>query len=144
MMLLSALHYVVSESFFVVNFVFYGFGVNGSLENSGENSVDAAVSSIYYSPLAIIIALSLSGLLLVVPIALAFRKLCSGIPMVGSNSALISAACHPPPEEGDASLLPVQWGVIKDKNPLDPDTEIWRCTISSGDVSKPMDGHLYH
>ena len=32
-----------------------------------------------------------------------------GMPLIGSCSAAISAACHPPEDDKDASKLPVKW-----------------------------------
>ncbi len=41
-----------------------------------------------------------------------FRRYDPGIPLVGSCSAAISAACHPPPADCNAAWKCVQWGVI--------------------------------
>jgi hypothetical protein len=42
------------------------------------------------------------------------RKYPEGMPLVSTCSVAISAACHPPDEDRDAHLLPVQWGVVPD------------------------------
>lgn len=130
----STLHYLVSESFLAVKIIMYKFNENGELYDIIN------FWELKYSPLAIIIAISVGFIFIAIPIALAFRKLHPGIPIVGSNSALISAACHPA-LEGDASLLPVKWGVTATS--IDPETGIGRCSISSGEVSEPIEGHLY-
>lgn len=41
-----------------------------------------------------------------------FRTYPPGMPLIGSCSAAISAACQRPSEDKEAHLLPVQWGVI--------------------------------
>jgi hypothetical protein len=138
MIIMIAIHYLVSSSLFVVDVVFYKFDYS-----SGDLAMDSGASGwlLNYSPLAIICALAVSLLLLGLLIALSFRKLCPGLPMAGSCSALISAACHPPPEEGDAGLLPVQWGVVK--STINPETGVGHCSISSREVSAPVEGQLY-
>ena len=40
------------------------------------------------------------------------QKYKSGIPLVLSSSAAISAACHAPESDIDAELLLVKWGVV--------------------------------
>jgi hypothetical protein len=129
-----------------VDIVPYGFDNTGNLTIDACdwlhcNDTNSSGWILNYSPLAIIFALSVSLLLIALPIVLSFRKFHPEIPMAGSCSALISAACHPPPEEGDAGLLPTQWGVINGS--VDPKTGIERCSISSGEVSTPVDGQLY-
>ena len=61
------------------------------------------------SPLALII-----GLILVSALVLTgLRKSPSGMPLASTCSSAISAACHPPlPEDEDAYMFPVQWGVV--------------------------------
>jgi hypothetical protein len=137
MIIMIAIHYIVSSSLFVMDIVIYGF------DSSGDLTMYSGASGwlLNYSPLAIICALAVSLLPLGLLIALSFRKLYPGLPMAGSCSALISAACHPPPEEGDAGLLPVQWGVVK--STINPETGVGHCSISSGEVSAPVEGQLY-
>lgn len=140
MAIMTAMHYLLSASLFVVDIVTYKFGDNGNLviDESGDGVQGWLLN---FSPLAIIFVLCVSVLLVALPIVLGFFKLQPGIPMVGSSSALISAACHPPQEEGDAGLLPVQWGVVN--STIDSKTGIGTCTISSGEVSAPIEEQLY-
>ena len=42
----------------------------------------------------------------------ALRSQSNNMPHVLTCSAAISAACHSPPEDTEAHLLPVQWGII--------------------------------
>lgn len=63
-----------------------------------------------------------------------------GIPQGGLSSALISAACHPPQEDEDVQLKPVQWGeVIQDGD----SHEIGHCSFSSQVVIMPVEGREY-
>jgi hypothetical protein len=143
LVLTSTLHYLVSMSIFVVNVTGYS-----ARDENGDWQIDTDPTGVgdnygwalNYSPMAIIFTVVISALLISLPIILSFRNLHSEIPVVGSCSALISAVCHPPPEEGDAGLLPVQWGVLQD--PVD-EMAGGHCTISSAEVSLPVDGQLY-
>jgi hypothetical protein len=90
-----AMHYLVSSSFFVVDLVVWSFDNNGNLVvvNSDIGFNGNLGWPLNYSPLAIFCALIVSLLPLGLLIALSFRKLYPGIPVAGSCSALISAAC---------------------------------------------------
>lgn len=150
MIIMVAMHYLVSSSFFLVDLIrdliayMFAANGNGSLIIDPESVFLGGASPgwlLNYSPLAILCALLVSLLLITLPIALGFRKLHPGIPMAGACSALISAVCHPPLEEGDAGLLPVQWGVVK--STIDPETGLGRCSISSGEVLTLVEGEFY-
>jgi hypothetical protein len=152
MLIIVTLHYLVSTSFFIVDIVEYDWNSNGTLYNNSEEDYDPGHFSngigadptgwvVNYSPIAVLCTLLASLVLIAFPIALGFRKLYPGTPIVGSSSALISAACHPQAEEGDAGLLPVQWGLLDGL--IDPATGGGRCTISSGEVTVPIEGQLY-
>lgn len=61
------------------------------------------------------------------------------MPLVGSCSAAISAACQRPPEDKEAHLLPVQWGVI---TPAGEDPA--RCSFTTlRTVEPPKEGELF-
>jgi hypothetical protein len=138
MVLMSSLHWLVSQSFFVINVTGYsGSSGNWVAETGPTDKVGWALN---YSPLAIIFTIVVSIFLISLLIGLGFRRLHSEIPVVGSCSVLISAACHPP-SEGDAGLLPVQWGVLQES--INHRTGLGCCTISSGEVSVPVEGQLY-
>lgn len=63
-----------------------------------------------------------------------------GIPQGGFNSAVLSAACHPPVGETDVHLKPVQWGVV---SPPDENAGVGHCSFSSEEVSLPVEGQEY-
>ncbi|OJJ42781.1 hypothetical protein ASPZODRAFT_76111 [Penicilliopsis zonata CBS 506.65] len=69
-------------------------------------------SGIFLSPLPIILAAIIMGFMLFILIMLSFRQLKSEIPLAGSCSAAISAACHPPKSENleTVALGLVTWG----------------------------------
>lgn len=60
------------------------------------------------------------------------------LPLAVDCSLAISAACHPPPDDVDASLRPVHWGVVESRY-----GGIGHCTMTSLDVSEPVIGTMY-
>lgn len=102
------LHWLVSRSIFLVRITIYDIsGVHDPYRDINANG---------YSPLAILLAFLLSGLLIAVLISLGrFRYIEANIPAVSSCSVAISAAAHPSGlEPGNVALLSVQYGVIPD------------------------------
>ena len=79
---------------------------NRSLEQLAPNLADI-VSAICFSILVVLVLLGN-----------AYRRHSSDMPLASTCSAAISAACHTPPEDEDAYLLPVQWGVVNSEGEL--------------------------
>lgn len=67
-------------------------------------------------------------------VANGFPQYAAAMPLVGSNSAAISAACHVLREDVDASVLTVMWGVVKDRRGW---CGITRCRSTSFEVELP-------
>ena len=61
------------------------------------------------------------------------------MPIAGSCSAAISAACHRPVEDIDAGLKKVMWGVVEEME----DDAIGHCCFSSQPVTAPEVGKVY-
>ncbi|ODM16736.1 hypothetical protein SI65_07701 [Aspergillus cristatus] len=81
------LHWLTSQSMFYVLVIPYNV-----LEHPDHKS---KLSSINFSPLPIFLALLVGAVMLCLLVALAFRRFKSVMPLAGSCSAAISAACHP-------------------------------------------------
>lgn len=64
-------------------------------------------------------------------------KIC--IPPTEHCSLVISAACHPPPDDIDPQLGTVQWGVVRSRFGGDID----QCSFTSEAVSAPEEGVVY-
>lgn len=95
-----------------------------------------------YSPLGMILTAIAIFALMVFAISLGLRKVQSGIPLAGSSSAAISAACHSP--EGPSELLAVIWGAIPDMKEYTEDGKpVGHCAFSNGPVNQPIEGCLY-
>lgn len=73
-------------------------------------------------------------------LGLGFRRYTTAIPLVGSWSAGISAACHPPQMDTWASQSEVQWGVVSHDTGVG---DVGHCSFTSGFVTPPVEGRLY-
>ncbi len=69
--------------------------------------------------------------------SMGLRKYATGMPLSATCSGAISAACHPPPDDVDAALLPVQWGVVSS------DDGLGHCSFSSKKVGPLIEGAAY-
>lgn len=139
-LILSAfLHWLISQSIFLVRANAYDY--------KNKRASDHDLMTLGYSPLAIVIAICVA---ILPPIAFCFmgsRRFKSGMPVAGSCSLAISAACHPRAKVDDVDgkfqgieYRLLQWGA----EPCAPgDGEIGHCAFSDGHVTMPEDGALY-
>ncbi|RMZ81806.1 hypothetical protein DV738_g2021, partial [Chaetothyriales sp. CBS 135597] len=132
MVLSGLLHWLVSQSIFLA--VISAYSPRGDLANP------VAVASCGYSPIAMLTVLLLGALIVVGVIGLSFQRYDGGIPLVGSCSVAISAACHRPAWDTDAHLNPVQWGAVPGQ---EQETELGHCCFTSGKVEEPVVGKMY-
>jgi len=135
MVMSTALHWLVSQSIFLVSIETYD--VNGWPKEEEEH-----VATCGYSPLAIICFLVVSGLVVVFTLVQGGKVLRSeGMPLVGSNSVGIAAACHPLNGVGDVSQ-PLMWGVVS-QEVEETEEQIGHCSFSSSAVEVLVKGRLY-
>jgi hypothetical protein len=131
----TLLHWLTSQAIFldrrIVRQVWWGDPYN-------NNSV-GSVSTVGYSPMATIFCLGVGIIMLAALIVIGLRRYKSAMPLAGSCSAAISAACHSPPSDADASFLPLKWGVIE----VGDASGVGHCSFSSRDVSEPVTGLRY-
>lgn len=83
--------------------------------------------------------LALGGIMIVALLACGFRRFKKGIPIASSCSLAISAACHPLMEDRNATLLPVQYGVLTSEI----GGVVSRVGFSSREVEPLVDGVVY-
>ena len=131
----GTLHWLVSQSIFLARVTV--------LDDTGIEDPDASVSTCGYSNIAIVFVIALGVLVVSVGIAHGFRKFDSNMPSVRSCSAAISAACHAPEGDVDASSKKVMWGVVDKGIASDDRPAIGHCCFTSFKVSTPIEGHLY-
>lgn len=139
----ALLHWFISQSLFLARIAIYNDGIptrafNGMLETRVSEH-----SAVGFSYAATTASICLGALLIVVLLALSFYlKYPIGLPIGGTNSAVISAACHVRPEEKDDNEVvnrPLKWGVTK---PGSAET-VGHCAFSSMEVAQPEVDHLY-
>ena len=100
----AALHWLISQSLFFVAIIPYS--------PDGKPVPDTERVTCGFSPISIIFAMSLGVLMVVAILALGMRRFKSSIPLAGSCSAVISAACHPLSDDEHA-LKPIMWGEVQ-------------------------------
>lgn len=127
----GTLHWLISQSLFLARVAIF--------DSRGEEDTQGSISTIGYSCIAIIAVIILGAIVVALRILNGFRKYRPGMPLVGSCSAAISAACHRPTEDIDAASLPVLWGAVRGQE----EGVVGHCCFTSFEVSLPVDGELY-
>lgn len=125
----GVLHWLVSQSIFLARVTV--------LNSQGVEDEQSSMSTCGYSNIAIITVILVGGIALMVGNANGFRKYSATMPLVGSNSAAISAACHPPKDDIKASVSPLRWGAVETEE------EVGHCSFTSLDVTPPVQDQLY-
>lgn len=127
------LHWLTSQAIFldrrIVQQVWWG-------EPYEDNDV-GSVSTVGYSPSAVLACLILGLIMVLALIGMGFRKYKAGIPLAASCSAAISAACHVAPGESGIETLPLQWGVLGAWH------NVGHCGFSAREVAMPQLGCRY-
>jgi hypothetical protein len=137
MVLSVTLHWLVSQSIFLAAIELYE--VNGDLGVGSSSQRD--FKTLGYSPLAVIAVLVLGGLMIISMVAFGYIPYKRGMPLAGTCSLAISAACHPTEQvEGDESIAEkmLQWGVVSIG-----DDEIGHCAFSVDEVGAVVKGKPY-
>jgi len=131
----GGLHWLMSQSLFLALVNVY--------DDTGTINTDSSISTVGYSCIAIFCALILGGAAVLGGLLNGFRRYDDGIPLVGSCSAAISAACHRPSVDAMAYARPVMWGVMDADADNGGGGEVGHCCFSSLEVGKPAKGQLY-
>jgi hypothetical protein len=128
------LHWLVSQSIFLA--------VITQWDELGKLKKPFTVATCGFSPFAMIFVI-IAGLVIVIGVVLlSLRRFNGDIPLVGSCSAAISAACHGPSWEEDGFWMKkLQWGVVPGMG-LETN-DVGHCSFSGGHVEKPVSGVAY-
>ncbi len=133
-MIVSALlHWLVSQSIFFISVTVY--------DGSGSAGSWPGIATCGYSCIAIMFTIITSIFTLFSVVAIGFRRLRPGIPLVGACSAVISAACHRPQTDELAAFQPLKWGVALHERNLE--SSVGHCCLSSRVVDMPVAGGYY-
>jgi len=126
----AALHWLISQTLFVVNL--------RVRRRDGVIDLSESTSACGFSALALLVltcvgwsACILTGILSLLPVS-------EELPMAASCSAVYSASCHPFGEDRDAHLKLVQWGVTEVMH-----AGVKHCSFTSQPVTSPVDGEVY-
>ena len=159
----AVLHWLVSQSIFLVVLNYYS---NEGIPDPGSGQ---DVTACGHFPVAILTTVIVGFLVLLVCAAAGFRRYPEvGMPLAGSCSLAISAACHPPPEDDRPSEEPVIWGALTESvtesdtgeedsslrllesqqassgHAEGPDmAKVGHCTFTGLPVEEPVKGRLY-
>lgn len=138
----TVFHWLISQAIFLINVKIYQPN-NELLTKPNVHFPSASDSGVItacgYSPLAVISAIGVGAFMLIVLLTVSSFKLKPDIPVIGSCSIAMSAACHPPKEDTDASLKPLSWGAVRHQEGSQPG----HCCLTCQDVEKPRSGELY-
>ena len=135
LVMFGILHWLVSQSLFLARVTLYKI----------DSSVDVprSTSTCGYSLIAIFFVLVVLIIIIWFVAMTAFRTSKSGMPLMGSCSAAISAACHPPDDDTEASKLPIKWGVVGHNVVDRTGKAVGHCTFTSFNVKAPVKGEFY-
>lgn len=130
-----AIHGMISQTLFLIDVEAYGHDLDhgqGMMDYKRTPQFDFSTTG--FSPPGNAAVIILGFALVVLLLLLSIRRLKSNMPVAGTCSAAISAACHPADDEPeDAYTLPIKWG----------ETDIYRgighCAFSSRDVKDPSE-----
>ncbi|ERF76580.1 hypothetical protein EPUS_05853 [Endocarpon pusillum Z07020] len=128
LILSGILHWSVSQSIFLAQVATYS--------KDGDLVDNAAISTCGYSPSVVALTMIIGTCLAFFMVLLSVRRYKRGIPLAGSCSAAISAACYG--REDVDSAAPLQWGVTSPEG-----EEIGHCAFSDKEVRMPVEGRLY-
>ncbi|DAA77384.1 TPA_exp: Uncharacterized protein A8136_6644 [Trichophyton benhamiae CBS 112371] len=135
------LHWLISQSFFLVGIEAY--------DQNLQRDPASDISVCGYSPIAIVCSISLGTAMISCLVGLGFKPFKSAMPVAGSCSLAIAAACFPDPgtydpekqagSTPDIACLALKWGVV-----LLDESSVGHCAFSSKDVTMPVNGEVYH
>ncbi|KAI3537200.1 hypothetical protein CSPX01_10289 [Colletotrichum filicis] len=134
----GGLHWLISQSFFLVNLEVYVPSADGrSMVRLVEGNSSAGVTACGWSPFGVLCVLVVTIFMMGFLVVTERRRLRFGVmPVAGSCSAAISAACHPDSDEGKMWEKTLRWGVVDSST-------VGHCSFSSEPVSVPTRGRLY-
>ncbi|KAL5047058.1 hypothetical protein BDW71DRAFT_180947 [Aspergillus fruticulosus] len=136
----AVLHWLMSQSIFLVRVL--------ARDSHLHRFSSRDTTTIGYSPPAIVAGLCVGLLLPLGVLGFGARRFKSGMPIAGSCSLAIAAACHPAVKryEGEDGLgieyKRLKWGVVSYKAEADSG-EIGHCAFSASKVDPPEDRMLY-
>lgn len=134
----AVLHWLVSQSIFLARIAYVvdevGYGGLPIRTFFAQRTSDLGIS---IAPMFALIVVA--SLVLLVVIAMGFRKLRSDMPVAASCSFALAAATHRPENDFDASVLPIKWGEVLTNG----NDDLGHCCFTSQDVTIMVPGKKY-
>ncbi|KAJ8109018.1 hypothetical protein OPT61_g7764 [Boeremia exigua] len=136
------LHWLVSQSIFLVAFDLYdSYGKPMTdLQRTGYTAI--VTHTVGFSPIAMLAVIAVGVAMVVALIGFGFIPFKPGMPLAGSCSLAISAACHPEHHAGAGYVVlseqKLQWGVVS--TGVDG---IGHCAFSTKEVGPLVKGRMY-
>ncbi|KAF2872792.1 hypothetical protein BDV95DRAFT_606364 [Massariosphaeria phaeospora] len=123
------LHWLLSQSLYLIRFDIHN--LDGEPSSVSRSACGFSVISLCcFTILLFAVLVTVWGLLR--------RKIPICIPPAEQRSNIISAACHAPPEDVDAQLNELQWGMVPTS-----DGKVPYCTFTGTDSKPPKEGEVY-
>lgn len=144
MTIFGILHWLISQSLFLVQVYKYDLNDHGQerfLQESTISTAGYSRNAIFFIMLALVLAFLFC-------IGMGLRRLHPGLPILSGSSRVISAACHPPECGSDVAQDQLKWGVCYNgysrEDELD-DSGLWigHCCITNRGVTSPVHGMMY-
>ena len=144
MTIFGILHWLISQSLFLVQVYKYDLNDHGKerfLQESTISTAGYSRNAIFFIMLALVLAFLFC-------IGMGLRRLHPGLPILSGSSRVISAACHPSECGSDVAQDQLKWGVCYNgysrEDELD-DSGLWigHCCITNRGVTSPVHGMMY-
>lgn len=144
MLLSGVLHWLVSQSIFLVAIETYSQDkqYKQSYDITQNSDIEPEQLTCGYSPIAIMFVIILTVVMMLFGVGVGLQRYESGMPVAGSCSVVLSAACHVEDDNTAGSkmaLKPVQWGVIRSGGEHD----VGHCGFSDTEVTFPQEFAMY-
>lgn len=133
------MHWLISQSIFLARIQRRTVTTPNEVDMKHNSAVTCA-----YSIMPVIFSITLGCTMLIVLFVLALvRRLPGDMPLIGSNSAVISAACHGVESDENAAVRPLMWGVTNEGEGEGEGEGAGHCSFSSAAVGIPAQGRRY-
>lgn len=129
----AILHWAISQSIYLTRIAVYQDDVLLPIYDLPGSTI-----TLGWTSGALLLSIILGGLLFLIVLGFAiFKRYPAGLPLLGSCSLVIAAACHRRADDKEVELGPVQWGVI-DMN----EGGSSHCGFASERVRMPVEGEV--
>ena len=128
----AVMHWLISQSIFLI--AVEGYDPQGNpMMDEWDLEIEGEHYTCGWSPLAVLLVMCGGVFMIAGAIGMGWRKYQPGMPLRGTNSAVLAAACHVAGGEGNIECKKLKWGVVSTGH----------CAFSSGEPDFPQEGVAY-